>query len=210
MNYSLVQKKAVKWISGCKQLEKNLTTPTYPKSNRLYDILRYQIILQLIFLQNKKDILQIPRDVSVIYLFYIKPYISNSIPITVTHTANVIYPSFVISFQGLYLPSNRLPRISITLFLKNSTTSVIKSIIATTKAANITVTGISMSFTYDNNTFIVLNSYSYYRKEKPDKEYGSSRLRLYNADSHQQFYSQYSGKLGICSIIIISIKIRRF
>ena len=96
--------------------------------------------------------------VSVIYLFYIKPYISNSIPITVTHTANVIYPSFVISFQGLYLPSNRLPRISITLFLKNSTTSVIKSIIATTKAANITVTGISMSFTYDNNTFIVLNS----------------------------------------------------
>ena len=88
MNYSLVQKKAVKWISGCKQLEKNLTTPTYPKSNRLYDILKYQIILQFIFLQNKKDILQ-TQYVSAICLFNLKSYINSSIPITVKHTAIV-------------------------------------------------------------------------------------------------------------------------
>ena len=28
------------------------------------------------------------------------------------------------------------------------------------------------------------------------KEYGSSRLHLYNADSYQQLYSQYSGYAG--------------
>ena len=60
------------------------------------------------------------------------------------------------SFQGLYLPSERFMLVSIVFFIKKRIISITKPIIAIMKTPTTATVGISPSLKYDKSTFIVL------------------------------------------------------